>query len=121
MATVYVVQNQHRLDERTGNLVPKYPSIRLAEEFGTLSFLLSPSASPFNPEPVIKELDEKLAGIGSDDYLLLVGNPILIGWACALACDYNDGRLNTLQWNSTHKRYIPVQADLDVAIRENRR
>ncbi len=115
MPIVYVVQDQHRWDEERRMFVPKFPSIRLAEEYGELSYLLSPTASPFVPGPIIQELDSKLSQIESEDYLLLIGNPVLIGWACAIAADYNDGRLNVLQWSNG--KYLPVCADLDVCIR----
>lgn len=115
MPKVFVVQNQQRWDDEAQMLVPKYPTISKAEEYGEIEFLLSPSAAPFTPEPIIRELADKLSRYTEHDYLLLIGNPVLIGWACALAADYADGRLQVLQWGSG--RYIPVRADLDVSFR----
>ena len=108
---VYVVQNQHRLDRRTGTLIPKF-DISPAKKYGELSFLLGPTASPFNAEPIVAELHEKLQHYSDDDYIMLIGNPCLIGWSVAIAADYNEGRVNLLQWNLKINDYIPVSATL---------
>lgn len=109
--TVYVVQHQHRFDHSTGALVPKF-DLSPAEQYGKLVYLLSPTASPFHPGPVIEELAAKLEGYRDGDHLLLVGNPILIGWVTALAADANDGRVSTLQWSGKDRRYLAVSANL---------
>lgn len=106
---VFVVQKQHRFDEQKGELVPKF-DLTSAEVFGEVVYLLSPTASPFNPEPIIAELAEKLADFGDQDSLLLVGNPCLIGWATAIAADNNDGFVRMLQWSGRERAYIAVEA-----------
>lgn len=106
--TVYVVQDSKHVSNQ-GRLEPKF-DFTPAEEFGELSFLLSPSASPFNLEPVLSELQEKLRGFNDADYLLLVGNPVLLGLSVAIAADANEGRVTMLQWSGAKRRYIPVRA-----------
>jgi hypothetical protein len=117
MPRVFVVQSHNRLDDN-GKLTPRY-DLTPAEEFGRLEFLLSPSASPFhasagpNPElGVIGELRAKLSGYTRDDYLLLVGNPALIGFAVAVASQYDDGHVTLLQWDGKNRRYIPIKVNL---------
>lgn len=113
MSRVFIVQQQHRLDRKTGNLIPKFPQLHaLAEKFGEPSYLLSPTASPFNPGSIIPELHGKLRDFGSSDYLLLVGNPCLIGWAVAAAAMNNDGRVTLLQWHGREQNYTQVVADM---------
>ena len=111
MNRVFVVQKQMRFDRDVGDYVPKF-DLSPAREYGELHYLLSPSAAPFSPESILAELHERLADFGDSDYLLLVGNPCLIGFATAIASDYNDGRINLLQWNGKERRYLPVSADL---------
>ena len=111
MSVVYVVQNQHKMDDRSGHLVPKF-DLSTAEEHGELRFLLSPSASPFNPESIIRDLRAGLTDYGKSDALLLIGGPALIGWACALAAARTGGFVTTLQWSGRDQRYIRIQADL---------
>lgn len=107
--TVFVVQKQMRFDHSKGDLVPKFPSITKAEKFGEIVYLLSPTASPFGAQKLVEEMKKKLDSYGNTDYLLLVGNPVLIGMASAIAADHNLGLLNLLQWSGRDKDYIPVQ------------
>lgn len=107
--SVYIVQNPHT--KRGNNLIPKY-DFKPAEEYGELIHLLSPSAKPFASTSVVHELQAKLKNYTSDDYLLLVGNPCLIGFATAIASDANDGFVNLLQWNGRQGKYVVIEADL---------
>lgn len=112
MGKVYVVQNQHRMNAKTGTLEPKF-NFSSAEKYGEISYLLSPSARPFSPEHVISELHDKLRDFRDDDYLLLIGNPCLIGFAVAVASDINSGHVKVLQWNGSKGEYIAIEANLD--------
>lgn len=107
---VYVVQNQHRWNGKFSQFEPKF-DLSPAEDFGVLTYLLSPTAAPFRPEPIIKELKEKLAAFGPDDHLLLVGNPVLIGLSVAIAAQFNDGAVSLLQWSGKDQRYINVRVE----------
>jgi len=107
---VYVVQEQHKRDRKTGKLVPKF-DLGSAAEFGHIHYLLSPTASPFNPAPIIEQLHYNLAKFKKKDFLLLIGNPVLIGLAVAKAADNTDGDINVLQWSGTEKRYISVSLE----------
>lgn len=108
MSRVFVVQKTMRWDESKGELVPKF-DLEPAREYGELEFLLSPTAAPFNPETILGELHRKLADIQETDYLLLVGNPVLIGMVCAIAADYSQGCFNMLQWSGKERKYLPVK------------
>jgi hypothetical protein len=110
MNKVYVIQNTHRLNRDTSVLEPKY-DFSSASRFGELIYLLTPNAKPHDPS-VIKELKDKLSEYGDGDHLLLVGNPALIGFACAVAADWNEGRLSVLQWDGKNKEYVAVKANL---------
>lgn len=108
MSKVFVVQNQHRWDRDRQKFVPKF-DLSPAAEFGELVYLLSPTAAPFRPEPIIAELKQKLAGITPEDYILCVGNPLLIQWVGVIAAGLLGGRLRSLQWSGKDQRYIPVE------------
>lgn len=107
MSKVYVVQNQHRWDRHEKVFVPKY-DFTPAAEYGEMVDLLSPTAAPFRTDSIIEELHEKLRNFTSNDYLLLVGNPVLIGISMAIAADYNQGDLNVLQWSGKDRKYLPI-------------
>lgn len=105
---VFVVQNQHRSDPETGNMVPKF-NLAPAAQYGELVYLLSPTAAPWRPDPLVEELSAKLADFTSADFLLLIGNPVLIGFATAIAAKANDGDINCLQWSGREQKYIVVR------------
>ena len=108
--TVYVPQNQTRRNEQ-GTIVPRF-DLSAAEPFGKIKYLLSPTAKPFltglsdsNPKMLL-QLREGLRTFSDDDYLLLIGNPALIGLTAAIAAQYNDGNIKFLQWS--RDSYLPV-------------
>lgn len=107
---VYVVQNQHKQDNTTGELVPKW-DLTPATIYGELSFLLSPTARPFKPDSIIEELHAKLKKYDpSKDHLLLLGNPCLIGIVVTIAALYGKGNVRLLQWDGRHSRYSSIIA-----------
>ena len=106
--TVYVVQKQMRFDDELGELVPRFPSIEMASKWGDLKYLLSPSAHPFKPDAVLKDLHGKLKNYGDEDFLLLIGNPALIGMSVSVAAHYNKGAIQLLQWSGRQKTYTEI-------------
>lgn len=114
MSRVFIVTNQHRWDRAKQRPVPAF-DFSTAERFGQPEFLLSPTARPFGPQArgIVRELHEKLATFTAEDYLLLVGNPCLIGMAVAIAANYSGGVVNMLQWHGRDECYTPVQVDLN--------
>ena len=111
MNKVFVVQRQMVWDSESGELKPKF-NLDPAKKYGELSFLLSPTAGPFNTKSIISELREKLAGYKSTDYLLLVGNPCLIGWAVAIAAHQTGGIIRLLQWSGKDGEYVGILANI---------
>jgi len=111
MSIVYVVQDSRRYDNLTGEYVSVH-DLSPAEEFGTLKYLLTPTAAPWKPESILNDLWTGLDKFSDDDYLLMVGNPVLCGLATAVACDINDGRIRLLQWNGRERRYTAVEAQV---------
>lgn len=109
--TVYVVQNQHRQDHPSGELVPKF-DLKPAEEWGEIKYLLSPTARPFQSAHCIGVLHRELARFTSKDHLLLIGNPALIGFAVAIAQMQTGGLVKLLQWDGRAGAYREIIADL---------
>lgn len=110
--TVYVVQNQMRFDHETKTMTPRFPTLHLAEEWGTLEYILDPAASAFEPDEVIGAMHQKLSGFSDDDYLVLVGNPGLIGMIYGIAAYYNDGKVKFLQWSGKFTSYIEISSKI---------
>lgn len=109
--TVYIVQRPMFHCKTTGQMRAKF-DLTPAEVFGEIKELLSPNAKPFTPGPIISELYTNLEKFNDSDYIICIGNPILIAVAAAIAADVNEGRMKLLQWNQTHEKYIPVDINL---------
>ena len=104
-----MIQEQLRWDDRENRLVPRF-NLEPAKQFGRLEFMLPATASPFYARQMIQALQAKLAKATRDDYLLLIGNPCLIGFATAVFAARTGGVVNMLQWHPREKRYVAVQA-----------
>ena len=107
--TVYVVQRATYREH--GVLKDKY-DLTPAEEFGELEYLLEPDTKPFETAPIIDDLYAKLEDFCDDDFVICIGNPILLALTVSIAMDCNDGRAKLLQWNGRRGTYVPVSADL---------
>jgi len=68
-----------------------------ASQYGNLKFLLPELAQIiFSPGPLIIKLRRLLKDFKSRDYLLLTGDPAIIGVACSIVSDMTNGRYNLL-------------------------
>lgn len=110
--TVYVVQRQMRYNSETGESEPRFPTITKAERFGEIKYCLSPNEHPFNLDSVLGNLHEALNDYNDDDYIVLVGNPILLGCASSICGFYNEGKINFLQWSARENDYVKIHARL---------
>ena len=106
--TVYVIQEIP--GTRTGN--PKI-NIMGASEYGKFKFLL-PELSQiiFSPGPLIYKLRDGLRHFNSKDYLLLTGDPAIIGVACSIVSDITNGKYNLLKWDKQERKYYPIEINL---------
>ena len=105
--TVYVVQNQRSVGP-DGRLRPKF-DLSPAKRFGAIVDLLNEGHSPAQVEEALALLQERLKDFGDDDYLLLIGNPVMIGLAVACAAVANDGNVQMLQWSGVRREYQPIR------------
>ena len=84
-----------------------------AKEYGEFVFLL-PELSQiiFSPGPIIFKLKKLLKDYSDKDYLLLTGDPAIIGVACSVASDMTGGKYNVLKWDKQEKKYYPIKINL---------
>ena len=84
-----------------------------ATQFGQLKVLLPENSQIIlSPSYVITTLRNKLKEYTSKDYLLLTGDPAIIGVACSIVSDTTNGKYNLLKWDKQERRYYPVEIDL---------
>ena len=84
-----------------------------AKEYGELKTLL-PELSQiiFSPGPLIFKLRKLLRNFKPEDYLLLTGDPAIIGVACSIVSDITNGKYNLLKWDRQEKKYYPITINL---------
>ena len=91
---------------------PKF-NIMGALKYGKLKVLLKENTQIIlSPGPIVFELRRLLKNYTSKDYLLLSGDPSVIGIAVAIVSDINNGRFNLLKWDRQEKVYYPLEIDL---------
>ncbi len=108
MNTVYIIQ------ELPGTKVgaPKFNIIG-AQKFGTLKTLLPEhSQIILSPGPLIFKLRKGLKNFKVGDYLLLTGDPAIIGVACSIVSDITHGKYNVLKWDKQERKYYPIEINL---------
>ena len=84
-----------------------------ASRYGKFKFLL-PEMSQiiFSPGPLIFKLRESLENYTLKDYLLLTGDPAIIGVACSIVSDITNGKYKLLKWDKQEKKYYPIEINL---------
>ena len=80
---------------------------------GKFNFLLPEfSQMIFSPGPLIYKLRQGLKNYTSNDYLLLTGDPAIIGVACSIVSDITNGKYNVLKWDKQERKYYPIEINL---------
>jgi len=84
-----------------------------AAEYGTFKFLLPElSQMIFSPGPLIFKLRKGLKDYNPQDFLLLTGDPAIIGVACSIVSDITSGKFNLLKWDKQERKYYPIHINL---------
>ena len=88
-------------------------NIMSANKYGEFKFLLPEfSQIIFSPGPLIFKLRSLLKNYTPDDYLLLTGDPAIIGVACSIVSDMTNGKYNLLKWDKQDRMYYPIAINL---------
>ena len=98
--TVYVVQE-----------VPKF-NVLPARKYGELELMLPPGQITLSAGPTVNRLKHKLRNFTDMDYLLLIGDPLAIGLAVAVASNANRGKVKLLKWDRQERQYYPLSVNL---------
>jgi len=105
---VYVIQEIP--GTQAGN--PKI-NIMGASKYGDFKFLLPEfSQMIFSPGPLIYKLRQGLKNFKVGDYLLLTGDPAIIGVACSIVSDITHGKYSVLKWDKQERKYYPIEINL---------
>ena len=111
VSTVYVIQHIPGTQSRN----PKINIMGAAaySTSGKFNFLLPEfSQMIFSPGPLIYKLREGLKNYKPRDYLLLTGDPAIIGVACSIVSDITNGKYKVLKWDKQERKYYPIEINL---------
>ena len=88
-------------------------NIMSASKYGEFKFLLPEfSQIIFSPGPLIFKLRKGLKDFTTEDYLLLTGDPAIIGVACSIVSDITNGKYKLLKWDKQERKYYPITINL---------
>ena len=105
---VYVLQEPPGTSRGTPKIniigATKYGKIiTLLPEFSQI--IMSPGPLVFKLRKLLKDYTEK-------DYILLTGDPAIIGVATSIISDLTNGRYNLLKWDRQEHTYYPIEINL---------
>ena len=84
-----------------------------AAKYGDFVFCLPEMAQIiFSPGPLVFKLRKILKDFNEKDYLLLTGDPAIIGVACSIISDITNGKYKLLKWDKQERRYYPIEINL---------
>ena len=88
-------------------------NIMSASKYGKFKFLL-PEFSQIivSPGPLIFKLRNLLKDYKTTDYLLLTGDPAIIGVACSIVSDITNGKYQLLKWDKQDKVYYSIAINI---------
>jgi hypothetical protein len=121
---IYATQMPHIMGNR--GLEPKHPDladptsilrVNMERQYGSLIWVLAPNEAPWSPG-VMEKLRDGVKGFSHEDYLLCLGNPILLSMMAVFAAEVvcSDPKspryqLRYLQW-SRYDGYKPLTVEL---------
>ena len=89
-------------------------NIMSASKHGDFKFLLPEfSQIIFSPGPLIYKLRSLLKNYTTKDYLLLTGDPAIIGVACSIVSEITNGKYRLLKWDRQDRVYYPIEINLN--------
>jgi aspartyl/asparaginyl beta-hydroxylase (cupin superfamily) len=91
------------------------PNINIlsASDFGYLVICLpNRDQAIYSTAPYVQKMTKNLRDIRKGDYLLAVGDPIIITLSGIIANDNTNGQFNMLKWDKREYRYYPLDFDI---------
>tara|TARA_R100001460_G_scaffold23854_1_gene48036 strand:- start:58 stop:378 length:321 start_codon:yes stop_codon:yes gene_type:complete len=90
-----------------------YRDISDCERFGMPIIMFeNPKQIQVNSSRFIFSVENKLKDFTSRDYLLLMGDPVLIGIVCTVAAKITNNNFKVLKWDRESAIYIPITIEL---------
>ena len=71
------------------------------------------SGGVFSSQPFVFKMRKNLRDFRDKDYILLTGDPAIIGISSAIVSDNTNGVFNLLKWDRREAKYYPIAFDLN--------
>ena len=91
------------------------PNINIlsASDFGYLVICLpNRDQAILSTAPYVQKMKKNLQDFRKQDYLLAVGDPVIIGISTAAVSEVTAGQFNILKWDKREFRYYPLEVDM---------
>ena len=91
------------------------PNINIlsASDFGYLVICLpNRDQAILSTAPYVQKMKKHLQDLRKHDYLLAVGDPVIIGISTAAVSEVTAGQFNMLKWDKREYRYYPLEVDM---------
>jgi len=83
-----------------------------ARAYGDLIIMFPPAHNlQVVSAPLVAESRRLLKDFSDEDYLLMIGNPVMFGIVCAIAADTNGGRFKALVWDKKFRSYLEYKVN----------
>lgn len=109
---VFITQVPSRRDPDTKLWVPKV-NISPAEQHGEVQILLPPGTQFYAASETTRLIRQRLHELDyqQGDFLLPMGDTVIIAVASAIAARRSNGTLNVLMWDKHSSRYVPYELE----------
>ena len=108
--------NKNNPEERFVYVVQQpAPNINIlsASDFGYLVICLpNRDQAILSTAPYEQKMKKNLQDFRKQDYLLAVGDPVIIGISTAAVSEVTTGQFNILKWDKREFRYYPLEVDM---------
>lgn len=110
MPRVFIPQIPSRYDTNAEAWMPTV-NIDPARKFGELNVMLPPEANRLELSSIVSVLKRMMKDFGPNDYVLALGDPMIIALAAVLA-ERAAGTLRLLKWDRMQREYILMETSL---------
>ncbi len=83
-----------------------------ALDFGEIIIVVETTTNIRNPQLVVSQARLSMKDFTTNDYICLIGDPVLCGILCAVAAQRTGGEFTALKWDRQETRYIPIKVVL---------
>ena len=108
--------NKNNPEERFVYVVQQpAPNINIlsASDFGYLVICLpNREQAIYSTAPYTQKMQKNLQDFRKEDYLLAVGDPVIIGISTATVANVTNGQFNMLKCDKREHRYYPLEVDM---------